>query len=869
MNAETPMMQQYKTVKDEHQDAIVFFRLGDFYEMFFEDAKEAASLLSLVLTARNGVPMCGIPYHASKGYIKRLIDAGKKIAICEQTELPDKGKKLARREVVQIITPGTVIEDDFLDSANHNFICCLSSDDHVVACAYCDVSTGDFYLTHLSSDGSYDELKSILQKINPSEIIVPEAAYYEDTSFRQIVQGTRAMKTTYPDWYFSQKDALETLKNHFGSTSLKQFGIDDNHPALPAAGALYNYIAENARQHLSNISALTPLSKQNYVLIDESAQKNLELVRNLQDGGASGTLFSVLRQTKTSAGARLLRSWIVYPITDVDQIKDRQQQVTRFYQRQDILTAVREAFKRVLDLQRISSRILLQRAAPRDLQALSQTIKAVLQLFATHSDFFSQHIERLSQEGTADLLWQLSEHIDSALIDELPSSFEEGNIIQDRYSDELDRLRTARDDGSKLLDDYLRELKEETGITNIKLKSNKIIGHFLEVSKSQSRLVPDTFLRKQTLVQGERYTTEKLIELERTIAQAKTRSEQLEKQLYQKLLSQAASSHAPIIALSRLTAEIDVYQSLAYAAMKYGYSCPQFTPENRISIEHGRHPVVEAMLEQGAFVPNSLEIPPELRRTALITGPNMSGKSTFLRQTALIVLMAHIGSYVPADSAVIGTVDKIFCRVGAADNLARGESTFLVEMNETAFILRNATKESLVIMDEVGRGTSTRDGLSIAYAVMQKLLHIGSKTLFATHYHELTQQDVPGLQKLFLDIARQGGKMVFLKKIREGVAASSYGIHAAELAGVPPDVLAVARSYQQQTKPTQQMNLFDEAEMAEEKQHAIEQEVAIQLLQRLSEVSLEQTTPLQALELLYALKDIANEHESDGDTHSL
>jgi DNA mismatch repair protein MutS len=843
------MMQQYKAIKAEHQDAVVFFRLGDFYEMFFDDAREAAGILSLVLTARNGVPMCGIPYHAAKNYIKRLIEAGKKIAICEQTQLPEKGKTLAKREVVQIITPGTVVEDDYLDASRNNYMCCVYVRSGSVYCAYADLSTGDFCLTSIGSDFEYSELRSLLGKLQPSELIVEESRYYEDESFRKTVGASAAMKTAYPDWYFSLEGSRDLLNEHMQTVSLKSFGLDDESPMIVPAGVLLGYIQEHAKQELEHISELSIVSAGEYLLIDESAQRNLELLKNLSDGSERYSLFSVLKQTKSAAGARLLKQWIVNPLRNLGAITTRQQCVRDFYGNQSVLTAARQAFSQVLDIQRISTRISMRRASPRDLQAVSQTVRAVLDLFEAFPDFFPD-------TSRWQPLRKLAGTIDAALLDEITGMFEEGKIIRDGFDAQLDELREMRDHGQQMLEGYLDEIKAATGITNMRLKSNKILGHFIEVSKAQTKLVPDSFYRKQTLVNGERYTTDRLIELERTIEHAKQTSGEVERSLYEKLLADADSLRSSLLELSASAAELDCYQSLAFAAMKYGYVCPELDEHNRIEIVNGRHPVVESLMKPGEFIPNSLAIAPEYQRTALITGPNMSGKSTYLRQTALIVLMAHLGSFVPADSARIGLTDKIFCRVGASDNLARGESTFLVEMNETAFILRHATDRSLVIMDEVGRGTSTRDGLSIAYAVLQKLLAIRAKTLFATHYHELTVYESPMLQKLYLDIAEHDGSMIFLKQVRSGVASSSYGIHAAQLAGVPRDVLSAARRFQKGLSSDRlQPDLFDRlAEQEEQQEPHPHQEI----LEKIGQLDLNGMTPLEALQFLAQIQKELN-----------
>lgn len=866
MGNETPMMRQYRAIKQEHQDAILFFRLGDFYEMFFDDAKEASQLLDLVLTARNGTPMCGIPYHASKTYIKRLIEHGKKVAICEQTELPENGKGLAKREVVQIITPGTVIDDDFLDSSRNNFICSIACHDFGISCSYADMSTGDFRLIDIPLDNHFDQLRSLLQKIQPVELLIQESYYFEHSEYRTIIDNTQAMITRYPDWYFSKKDAFNILTGHFNTVTLKQFGIESDDSRLLSAGVLFDYISHNAKQQLIHINRLLLIDELTFVHIDESAQRNLELVRNLQDRSEKNTLYSVLKHTKTAVGTRLLRDWIFNPLNDLAEIKSRQKRVSDFYQDQHVLNATRTHLGKVLDLERLTTRIIMNRAIPRDLSAIAQTVETIRSLFADHSAFLSEIDGNLAAEELTDL-YRLAESIDSAIYQNIPGAFEEGKVIKDGYSPELDALRSAKDKGLEIITSYLDEIKQETGITNMKLKKNKIIGHFIEVSKAQTKLVPEYFLRKQTLVNGERYTTDRLIELERYISEARARSEELEKELYSELVNKVKGTIDMLLALSRFIAIIDCYQSFAYCAMKNGYIMPDMVHENILHIENGRHPVVESIMQPGEFVPNSIRIDQDTQRTALITGPNMSGKSTYLRQVALIVLMGHIGSFVPADSATIGLTDKIFCRVGATDNLARGESTFLVEMNETAYILRNATRRSLVIMDEVGRGTSTRDGVSIAYAVMNKLLHIGAKTLFATHYHELTNVQSDGLQKLYLDVIEENGEIIFLKKIRHGIVTSSYGIHAAELAGIPQDVLEVAKQFQKGLAETSlQPDLFLVCDSAGEvsddkKSRAIEMQ--LQYIDRIRQKDINTMTPIEALIYLQELQKNLDNIESE------
>lgn len=845
---DTPMIRQYKTIKQEQQDAVLFFRLGDFYEMFFEDAREVSQILNLVLTSRNGIPMCGIPHHAAKSYIRRLLDAGKKIAVCEQKELPQKGKTLVRREVVQVITPGTVIDEDFLVSDRSNYICAAAGGPKGSSVAYADLSTGEFIISDLGKDPEFKKARALIMKLQPSEILIEESRYYEDESFRIFIDNLDAMAGKYPDWMFSIPDASKVLTEHFATVSLKQFGIDSEHNGLLSSGVLFRYIQQNAKTQLEQIRSIREYREESFLQLDESALRNLEVIRNLQDGSERYTLFSAIDFTKTAAGARLLRRWLIYPLADLEAIAERLDTTERFYLQHELVDDCRRHLAKVLDLQRLITRILMNRYHPKDLLAVAYTIESAGTLYAKHE----QLLGFLSEDcGTEDLqrLYELSQEIISAVNEDLKGVFVEGQTIKDGYDAELDAQRHTKRNGRQLLDAYLQEMKESTGISNIKLRSNRILGHYLEVSKANSHLVPETFLRKQTLVQGERYTTDELIALERTLIDASEKSENVERQLLERLVGLVIDAVPYIQELSESLAVIDCYQSFAFCAVKRGYVRPQIVKEDLLDIELGRHPVVESLMDTGNFIPNSLRIEEDVLRTALITGPNMSGKSTFLRQNALIVLLCHMGSFVPAEKAVIGLTDAIFCRVGASDNLVRGESTFLVEMNETAFILRNATSSSLVIMDEVGRGTSSRDGLSIAYAVLKKLVEMGSKTLFATHYHELTEEDDIQMRKLFLDAHDDGGRITFLKQVKEGTASSSYGLHVADLAGIPKDVLHQARLYRTMSisRSADQPDLFI---MDMEPEHGPSDE----LKKMISSYDINRMTPLEALGALEKLQ---------------
>lgn len=856
MSELTPMMRQYLEIKKEHQDSILFFRLGDFYEMFFDDAREASKILGLVLTHRAGNPMCGIPYHASSSYIKRLIDAGRKVAICEQTEAPTKGKALVDRQVVQIISPGTLFDESMLDAGRQNYVVSVCSESKGISCAFSDITTGEFSIVHYRQPNADQQALCLLSRLSPSEILIQESLFYENEEVRFFCEQTKAMISKFPHWYFNSQDAHDLLCEHFGSVSLKQFGITSDERALSAAGVLLSYFQENAKQQLPQIRSVGMFDNDQVVHIDDSAQKNLELLVNMQDGSDRNTLFRLLKFTQTAAGTRLLRTWITTPLFSAEKIEQRLEYVTLLYKDSMLLNSVRSILSEVLDLQRLTTRILLDRHNPRDLLAVRQTIDSLLGLIA---------LERLRplvsqstlSETMIERVREVSDTIASAIRPELPGQFDEGQVIVDGFDQQLDEYRSFRDEGLGYLSSYAESIKRETGITNLKLKSNKIIGFFLEVSKSQTHLVPDYFHRKQTLTTGERYTTDRLIELEREITEARANSHEREFEIYRQVSEQVIRIDEALKALSDCAANIDCLQSLAYCAIRYGYTRPEICSDHRIDIRQGRHPVVESLLQPGQFIPNDVLLDTNEQSASLITGPNMSGKSTYLRQTALIVLLAHIGSYVPAASAHIGLTDKIFCRVGASDNLARGESTFLVEMHETAYILRAATERSLVIMDEVGRGTSTRDGQSIAYAVLNRLLEQRAKTLFATHYHELTHMEHPMLEKLYLDTREEDGTIHFLKKIRKGSASSSYGIHAASLAGMPEDVLSVAVEYQSTVAEHLQLPLFDSRQYSRpgpEKSSGELPPAVAEIVELLRETDLDTLRPLDALALLDRMK---------------
>jgi len=807
----TPMMIQYLEMKEQYRDAVLFFRLGDFYEMFNDDAVEISRLLNLTLTHRGPNPMCGIPYHASKVYIARLLRAGKKIAICEQISLPGPGKGLAERKVVEVITPGTAVEDDYLERSANNYLAAFSVSvkrgEARFGFAYIDVSTGEFAATSFGSVDASERFRKEMGRIQPREILIQQSILSDWPEIGKILDEQPSLvQNRYPDWSFNPETGRKRLCSVFGTGSLRSFSLEGESAEIPPAALLLEYLEHTAGASISHISGIQIYDESEFVSLDDSTRKNLELLQNLRDGGPSYTLLETLNHTRTAMGARLIRSWLHHPLTEVEQIRSRLDQVGFFYHAQKKLSAARDLLSSVLDIERLTGRVAMDRAHGKDLVALKQSLSAAIALDAllrekgTIDAGVGQAALGPTTLGRADLdcARDVFTLIDSSILEDCPVVIGEGGIIRDGWSKKLDELRSLRDNSHAVLEAYLADEREKTGISNLKIRYNRMIGYYLEVSKGNLSSVPQHFIRRRSLANGERFSTDRLAELETELNGVHANINETEQTLFVEVRSRVFAHIRSLLSISRDIARIDVLQSFARAATVNAWVCPSFIDSGDMRISGGRHPVVEAHLPSGEFVPNGIDLSSaetgDLPSFALITGPNMAGKSTFLRQTALIVLMAQTGSFVPASAAELTPVDRIFCRVGASDNLARGESTFLVEMTETAHILRTATRRSLVIMDEVGRGTSTEDGLSIARAVTEYLLNrVRAKTLFATHYHELSRLVHPRLSDFCLEVLETEGKVVFLKKLVSGASANSYGIHVARLAGVPEEVLVRAR----------------------------------------------------------------------------
>ena len=809
----TPMLEQYRRIKHEHEGEVLFFRLGDFYEMFFEDAQEVSSILNLTLTSRAGQPMCGIPYHASRSYIARLLKFGKKIAICEQITEPGKG--LMEREVVEVITPGTTIEEDYLEKGSSNYLACLAYRKNNFSFSYIDISQGDFFATSFPEEGASERLRQELAGIEAKELIIQESLFSEFPSMGEACEERPGLiLNRWADWLFDSERSRKRLEKQFGSGSLKGFGLGSGSPEIIAAGAILDYLDDTSRSLLPHVRRIKIYSESEFVSLDESSQRNLELVRNLMDGENRFTLLEVMDETRTAMGKRLLKSRILHPLCNVELINRRLDMVESLYKNQEKLVRLRELLSKTPDLERLCSRLAMDKAHGKDMAALRNALNSFgrinkeIRNYNETVMFEASEAASLDDEGCAKME-DLKNLLEESIAEDPSIILTEGNLIRGGYNAELDRLKQLKDSGRNLLEGYLEEERLATGINGLKIKYNRLIGYFFEVTNVNLPKVPPHFIRRQGIAGGERFTTNRLADLESEINSASDRIVELEKKLFLEIRDKAKKMITEMAAAGRIIAEIDVAGSMARASTIHRWTRAIVDNKNRIIIKEGRHPVVEAHLNRGEFIPNDLFLdaaPGELTGRepdkgssgegfafALITGPNMAGKSTYLRQAALITIMAQAGSFVPAAEAYIGLVDRIYCRFGAQDNLARGESTFLVEMNETAHILHTATEHSLVIMDEVGRGTGTEDGLSIAWAVCEELLNkIKCRTLFATHYHELSRITHSRMVNRSMDVAERNGEIVFLRKLKEGPTAESYGLHVASLAGLPDAVISRA-----------------------------------------------------------------------------
>lgn len=872
----SPMMQKYLETKEQYKDCILFYRLGDFYEMFFDDAVLVSKELELTLTGKDcgleeRAPMCGIPYHAVETYLSRLVEKGYKVAIGEQVEDPKLAKGLVKREVVRVVTPGTNLCTSSLDETKNNYLMCVSYTDDVFGLAITDITTGDFMVTEVDSPRT---LLDELNKFMPSELVVNSAFYMTGIDVNDLKTRLGICVFTLDNWYFDDEMCNKTLKEHFGVLDLQGLGLSEYPVGTIASGALMKYLLETQKTSMSHIITITPYSTGKYMLIDTSTRRNLELTETLREKQKRGSLLWVLDKTKTAMGARTLRQYIEQPLINKQEILNRQNAIAEI--NDDLVTReeIREYLNPIYDLERLIGRISYQSANPRDLIAFKNSLEMLPHIKNLMKDFKSDELQKLY--GEFDVLSDLYVLIDNSIDDEPPLVIREGGIIKDGYSEEIDTLRKAKTEGKTWIAQLEAQEREKTGIKSLKIKYNKVFGYYIEVTNTFKDLVPDYYTRKQTLANAERYITDELKKLEDIILGAEDKLSVIEYDKFCMIRNTIAEEVVRIKHTAKIVAAIDVYASLAYVAEHNKFVKPSINEKGIIDIKNGRHPVVEKMMNGTMFVENDTYLDKGKNRISIITGPNMAGKSTYMRQTALIVLMAQIGSFVPASSANIGICDRIFTRVGASDDLASGQSTFMVEMTEVSNILRNATADSLLILDEIGRGTSTFDGLSIAWAVVEYISNpkiLGAKTLFATHYHELTELEgtLSGVNNYCIAVKEQGDDIVFLRKIIKGGADKSYGIQVAKLAGIPDavierakeivadlsdaDISARAKEIALASKPAKKNKNFD-SESVEATQISLFDTVKDDdVLSEIKQLDVQNMTPIDALNTLFKLQN--------------
>ena len=847
-NTYTPMVQQYMAVKEQHKNELLFFRLGDFYEMFFEDALTASRELNITLTKRAGsgdnIPMCGVPYHSVDGYIAKLVQKGYRIAICEQMEDPRFAKGIVERKVIKIITPGTALNEQLLQDKHNRYLVLLVEELDEVCMAVADVSTGECQWFLASGNDRLLELEEQLYRLQPAELVLTHSLAEQEQLLEWL--GAKLPECTLTN-YVEEKAGEEYFPQHFATATVAPL-------VQQTVELLLRYLHSTVMADLSHINQLNEIVRDSFMQLDVTAIRNLELVRSMADGSKRGTLLAVLDFTKTSMGARRLRGWIESPLLDIARIQERQEAVGELTGNAALRDAVAEQLKAVADLERIVSRVEVGSANARDLVALRSSLSVLPALKDVLRGCHSKALQRL--QGEICEHQELAVRLQQAIVDEPPFSVREGGMIRPGYNAELDELQLIAADNKTWMQNFEQKIKEETGIKTMKVGFNKVFGYYIEVSKGQANSVPDYFVRKQTLVNAERFIVPELKDYENKILGAKEKIQSLEYYLFDELRSLIRSQITEIQATARAIGTLDVLNGLAIAAYKYNYVRPELNNQGEIKITDGRHPVVERLLEKEIFVPNNVNLNNTDERMIIITGPNMAGKSTYMRQVALLVLMTQMGSFIPARQASICPVDKIFTRVGASDDLATGQSTFMVEMNEVAQILRYATKNSLIILDEVGRGTSTFDGMSIARAVMEYIHDkIKAKTLFATHYHQLIamEQELSGVKNYSVAVKERGKDIVFLRRIVPGGTDRSYGVHVARLAGLPKKVLDRAEAFLQE---------YD-GERSQEAAPVVEQAPGMGSLftsaitQQLLSIDVMSMTPIEAMNMLYKLQDEA------------
>ena len=857
----TPMMQQYLDIKERYPGMILFFRLGDFYEMFFDDAITVSRELELTLTGKDcglqeRAPMCGVPYHAAETYINRLIGLGHKVAICEQLEDPALCKGLVKRDVIRIVTPGTVVEQSMLSERRNSYILALCADGKRAGVAFADVSTGEFFTYESDASRLADELA----RIAPREIIADEGAMALADSL-----GAQVPVSPYAQGAFRLSSAKEALLHHFHVASLDVFGLRDLKMAARAAGALMRYLGDTQKNALEHIATLRLYRREQYMALDRTARRNLELTESLR-GERKGSLLALLDKTATSMGGRTLRAWIEQPLCVRDDIKRRLDAVAELKDDPMMAQSLFEELRGVYDVERLLSRVSYRSINARDCLALGASLSRIPQVRALIEESSSAMLRELLEQ--LDPVEDVRDLLLCAINPDAPLLISEGNIIREGYNEELDKLRRASKEGVQWVAELEAKEREETGIKNLRIRYNKVFGYYIEVTKSNYAQVPYRYTRKQTLANSERYVTPELHELEEQILGAQEHSLRLEQRLFADIRERLSEHIGRLQATAQALKTLDALLSLALAAVEYGYARPEITDDGAIDIEDGRHPVVEQNMEGGQFVPNDTHMDADANRMLIITGPNMAGKSTYMRQVALITLMAHMGSFVPARAARIALTDRIFTRVGASDDLASGQSTFMVEMSELAHILMNATARSLIVLDEIGRGTSTFDGLSIAWAVVEYMADkkiLGAKTLFATHYHELSELEghMPGVVNFRIAVKEHGEDVIFLRKIVPGGADKSFGIHVARLAGIPRPVLLRAHEIlaRLETRDKNQLsigqNIIGEKPQEGPAQMTLFDSGAMDIVEELKAIDVMALTPIEAMNLIFKLREEA------------
>ncbi len=858
----TPMMEQYFEIKNEYRDYLLFYRLGDFYEMFFDDAILASRELELTLTGRDcgeaeRAPMCGVPFHSAEGYIGRLIAKGYRVAICEQTEDPSVAKGLVRREVTRVITPGTLIESDLLEESKNNYLCSIYIGETASGISFADISTAETHATSFDNSALENRIKNELGTYCPSEILLnisaSKAPWLED----YVRERLHAVFLDNQPYRFEWEDAKVRIEQQFDADTA--CSVCQNHALASSVGALLDYIREMQKCDISYIKTLNVYNDGQYMELDINTRRNLELTESMRAKDKKGTLLWVLDKTKTAAGARLLRSWIEHPLLHVKDIVRRQGAVSELFGDFMLREEIGELLSHVLDLERLITRVVYGSANAKDLRAIASTVAILPELRSLLGKCESEELSDIYR--SLDMLEDVRTWIENSIVEEPPFLLREGGIIKDGYDRDVDYLRSVMTDGKSWIEKVMMEERELTGIKTLKIGYNKVFGYYIEVTRSLLDQVPDRYIRKQTLANCERYITQELKDMEATILGAADKVCTLEYDLFQKIRAEIAARSDRIRAVASLLSRLDVYLSLATVASRHKYICPEVDMGSVIIIKEGRHPVVEQFVKDSYFVPNDVMLDTDRNRLMLITGPNMAGKSTYMRQVALIVIMAQIGSFIPAEDARIGIADKVFTRVGASDDLASGQSTFMLEMNEVAYILKNATNRSLIIYDEIGRGTSTFDGMSIARAIVEYTAgkKIGAKTLFATHYHELTslEEEIDGVVNYNIAAKKRGDSITFLRKIVRGSTDDSYGIEVAKLAGVPNEVIRRAKEILQIVeRSAKDLTLSDKDLLPEETEEQItmEEMAAQQIVQELRAVDINTLSPFEAMSFLYDLK---------------